>query len=40
MRFEHEPGKLLQVDFAGNMPHYVDMDSGELISCLVLLCRN
>ncbi|MGJ1316806.1 DDE-type integrase/transposase/recombinase, partial [Sphingobacterium multivorum] len=37
MRFEHEPGKLLQVDFAGDMLHYVDTDSGELIACPVLV---
>jgi transposase len=37
MRFEHEPGKLLQVDFAGDMQHYADTDSGELIACPVLV---
>lgn len=37
MHFEHEPGKLLQVDFAGDMLHYVDTDSGELIACPVLV---
>lgn len=37
MHFEHEPGKLLQVDFAGDMLHYVETDSGELIACPVFV---
>lgn len=37
MRFEHEPGRVLQVDFAGDMLHYVDTGSGELVACPVFV---
>lgn len=37
MHFEHDPGKLLQVDFAGDKLHYVDSGSGELIECPVFV---
>lgn len=37
MHFEHEPGKMLQVDFAGDMLHYVDTGSGELVACPVFV---
>lgn len=37
MHFEHEAGKLLEVDFAGDMLHYVDTGSGELVACPVLV---
>ena len=37
MHFEHQPGKLLQVDFAGAPLHYVDLSTGEVISCPVFI---
>lgn len=38
MHFSYEPGRLLQVDFAGDKLYYVDRQSGELIYCPVLVC--
>ncbi len=35
MHFVHQPAKLLEVDFAGDMLHYVDTSTGELIACPV-----
>ncbi|WP_316753706.1 IS21 family transposase [Pedobacter gandavensis] len=35
MHFVHYPAKLLEVDFAGDMLHYVDPSTGELIACPV-----
>lgn len=35
MHFVHYPAKLLEVDFAGDMLHYVDPCTGELIACPV-----
>jgi len=35
MHFVHYPGKLLEVDFAGDLLHYVDPSTGELIACPV-----
>lgn len=35
MHFVHYPAKLLEVDFAGDMLHYVDASTGELIACPV-----
>src|SRR5690606_1833095 len=37
MIFDHEPGRLLELDFAGDKLHYVDTSSGELIECPVLV---
>lgn len=37
MHFTHSPAKLLEVDFAGDMLHYVDLSTGELISCPVFV---
>jgi len=37
MRFEYEPGKLFQVDFAGDMLHYVDVQTGEVMACPVFV---
>ena len=31
MHFQHEPGKIVMVDFAGDKMHYVDTYTGELI---------
>ncbi len=38
MHFEHQPAQTLMVDFAGDKLCYVDKESGELISCPVLVC--
>lgn len=38
MHFEHQPGQMLMVDFAGDNICYVERESGELISCPVLVC--
>ncbi|WP_432710412.1 IS21 family transposase [Pedobacter sp.] len=35
MHFVHTPAKLLEVDFAGDVLHYVDPSTGELIACPV-----
>lgn len=35
MHFVHYPAKLLEVDFAGDVLHYVDSVTGELIACPV-----
>ncbi len=37
MYFEHQPGTLLQVDFAGTPLHYADQSTGELIACPVFI---
>jgi len=37
MHFEHEPAKMLQVDFAGDKLHYVDPSTGEFIECPVFI---
>jgi transposase len=38
MHFEHKPGEYLQVDFAGASMNYIDRDTGEFITCPVLVC--
>jgi transposase len=38
MHFEYSPGDLLLVDFAGDSLSYVDKQSGEIVSCPVLVC--
>lgn len=37
MHFQHDPGKLMEVDFAGAPLHYVDASSGEMIACPVFV---
>lgn len=37
MHFIHYPAKLMEVDFAGDVLHYVDPSSGELIACPVFV---
>lgn len=37
MHFEHHPGKLMEVDFAGDPLYYVDPSSGEIIACPVFV---
>jgi transposase len=38
MHLSHRAGDYLQVDFAGKELHYVDVQTGEIISCPVLIC--
>jgi len=38
MHFEHRPGEYLQVDFAGAPMSYINLESGEIIKCPVLVC--
>ena len=38
MHLEHSPGEKLQVDFAGKMLHYTDVNTGGIKSCPVLVC--
>ncbi len=38
MHFDHFPGDYLQFDFAGKSLHYVDIETGEVIICPVLIC--
>lgn len=37
MRFEHLPGELTEVDFAGKPLHYLNEETGELVACPVLV---
>lgn len=38
MHLEHIAGEKMQVDFAGKKLSYVDIDTGEIIECPVLVC--
>ncbi len=38
MHLAHRPGEYLQVDFAGKQLQYIDVQTGEIISCPVLVC--
>ena len=38
MHLSHRPGEYLQVDFAGKNLHYIDVHTGEIIPCPVLVC--
>jgi len=38
MHFTHRPGDCMMVDFAGDLLHYIDIKTGELIKCQVLVC--
>ena len=38
MHFTHRAGDYLEVDFAGKSLHYVDLQTGEMIVCPVLVC--
>jgi transposase len=38
MHLSHRAGDYLQVDFAGKELHYIDMQTGEIVSCPVLIC--
>jgi transposase len=37
MHFEHKPGAVMMVDFAGDTMSYVDKESGEIIKCPVFV---
>jgi transposase len=37
LRLDHEAGKIMQVDFAGKKLHWIDVTSGELHECEVLV---
>lgn len=39
MHFEHEPGKVMEFDFAGDPLSYIDRLTGEIVKCPVLICR-
>jgi transposase len=38
MHFDHLPGEYFQFDFAGKSLHYIDINTGEIIDCPVLIC--
>jgi len=38
MHFEHIAGECMMVDYAGDLLHYIDRDTGERIACQVLVC--
>jgi transposase len=39
MHFEHSPAELMEFDFAGDLLSYIDLQTGEIIRCPVLVCR-
>jgi len=38
MHLTHRAGDYLQVDFAGKNLHYIDIQTGEIVACPVLIC--
>lgn len=38
MIHRHQPGQVMQIDFAGDKLTWVDIDTGEIHSCPVLVC--
>lgn len=38
MHLDHQPGEMIQVDFAGAPLYFIDRETGELIPCPVLVC--
>jgi len=38
MHLTHRAGEYLQIDFAGKQLHYVDIQTGQIIACPVLVC--
>ena len=38
MHFEHKPGEYLQVDLAGDPMNHINQDTGEIVTCPVLVC--
>lgn len=39
MHFEHPPAELMEFDFAGDTISYIDPQTGEIVKCVVLVCR-
>ena len=39
MHFEHTPAELMEFDFAGDLISYVDPYTGEIVKCVVFVCR-
>jgi transposase len=39
MHFDHSPAELMEFDFAGDTINYVNPQSGEIVKCVVLVCR-
>jgi transposase len=39
MHFEHSPAELMEFDFAGDAISYIDLQTGEIVKCVVLVCR-
>lgn len=37
MHFEHKAAECLQIDFAGDLLNYIDVNTGELIACQILI---
>lgn len=37
MYFIHQPGECMMIDFAGDLLHYIDIDTGERVACQVLV---
>lgn len=37
MHISHKPGQMVMIDYAGQMMHYIDRSSGELIACPVFI---
>jgi len=37
MHFTHQPGECMMIDFAGDLLHYIDLDTGERVACQVLV---
>ena len=38
MHLTHRAGEYLQVDFAGKQLHYIDIETGQIVYCPVLVC--
>ena len=38
MHFTHLPGECMMIDFAGDLLHFIDADTGQRIECQVLVC--
>ena len=38
MHFSYHPAEVMMIDFAGDMLHYVDKETAELIACPVFVC--
>jgi transposase len=38
MHFSYQPAQIMMIDFAGDTLHYVDKDSGAVVSCPVFVC--